>query len=87
MHAQANHLPLAYALKLDPPRHTFPLMTATTIISLLIGLAALTAFSLYRHNQPIEFGKPRIIPWVPIGMFAAACDLMVIAYAFSYFSN
>jgi hypothetical protein len=62
-------------------------MNAITIISLIVGLAALTAFSLYRHNQPIEFGKPRIIPWVPIGMFAAASDLIVIAYALSYFSN
>ncbi len=62
-------------------------MTGIILIALVIGLAGFVALSLYMNSRPMNFGETRLVPWIPLGLFAAAADFVLLAYAISYFGN
>jgi len=62
-------------------------MAGIILIALILGLAGLVFLSIYMNSKPFVLGQPRLIPWIPLGMFAAAADIMLLAYTISYFSK
>jgi hypothetical protein len=62
-------------------------MTDVIIIVLVVGLAALAGFSIYMNGRPVDLSRPPMVPWLAVGMFSAACEIMAVAYAMAYFGG
>jgi len=57
-------------------------MDASALLALAAGLAALAAFAGWRGARPPDLMKgPRMIPWRPIMVFAAAAAIVVLGLA------
>jgi len=55
------------------------------VFAVLIGLAALIAFSIHQDKKPRTIGKPTMVPWMLIGISATAAELVTVCYALTIF--